>query len=140
MSRTKETTYLVPEINITITSAWVNLITYCQANLPYGNLFIEINNGEPRRKVKEVPSIRFDKNDVPRDKDEKIYVIQSLDIRIPESWINMINWVQSYFVSGRLGFKLIAARPTELIEAVQKANFSKPETIPNGVPLNFDRN
>ena len=137
MSKTEEITYLVPEIDVTVSQAWVNLIQHSQENLPYGDLYIEINNGQPGRKLKEIPSIRFDKQ--PIIKNGVNYVIQSLDMRIPKSWVDMIQWVQSYFISGRMGFRLVSAQPTELLSVKQSVNFSKPETIPAGIPLDFTR-
>ncbi len=137
MPKTEEITYLVPEVDITVSQAWVNLIQYSQENLPYGDLYIEINNGQPGKRIKEIPSIRFDKQ--PVIKEGVNYIIQSLDIRIPKSWIDMIQWVQNYFISGRLGFRLVSAQPTELLSAKSNMNFSKPETIPSGMPLDFNR-
>lgn len=137
MPKTEEITYLVPEVDATVSQAWVNLIQYCQENLPYGDLYIEINNGQPGKKVKEIPSIRFDHQ--PVVKEGITYIIQSLDMRVPKSWIDMILWVQVFFISGRLGFRIISAQPTELLLAKSNVNFSKPETIPSGMPLNFNR-
>ena len=137
MSRTEEITYLVPEINVTISQAWIALIQYCQEILPYGDLYIDINNGQPGKKWKEIPSIRFDKP--PVIKEGINYIIQSLDMRIPKSWIDMIQWIQTYFNSGRFGFRLAYAQPTELLLAKQQVNFGKPETIPTGIPLSFTK-
>lgn len=137
VTKTEEETYLVPEINLTITQAWVALIAYCQDIMPYGDLFIEVNNAQPGKKVKEVPSVRFDKPTPSLSKRERTYLIQSLSMRIPEPWIDLIRWCQEYFVSGKLGFRLINAIPTDLLQAKQNMNFSKPETIPSGIPLDF---
>jgi len=137
-SESEEVTYLVPEIDLTVTQAWITLISYCQENLPYGDLFIEVNNGQPGKRVKEVPSVRFDKP-APTQKEGQVYLIQSLDIRIPKPWIDLIQWCQEYFVSGKLGFRIAYASPTELLQAKHNMNFSKPETIPRGIPLDFDK-
>lgn len=131
-----EELYLVPELNVKISLAWIKLVEYCQENLRFGTLKIEINNGQPGKKLKEIPSIRFDKPSAPK-KTGNVYLVKSLDIRIPESWINMVIWCQNVFNSGTIEFDLTAAQPTELISAVQKVNFSKPETIPAGMPLVF---
>jgi len=138
MPKIEETTYLVPEINVTITQSWVALITYCQDNLPFGDLCVEISNGQPGKRVKETPSIRFDKS--PRQpKNGTTYIIQSLDIRIPKPWIDMVQWCQQYLISGRMTFRLVDSQPTELLSVKQTVNFSRPETIPAGIPLDFDR-
>jgi len=134
---TEEITYLVPEINVRISSAWVTLITYCQENLPHGSLKIEINNAQPGKKLKEVPAIRFDKAAPLKAGNGNVYLVQSLDIRIPQSWINLIQWCQNFFNSGIIEFKLVAAQPTDLLGVSQRMNFSKPETIPAGLPLSF---
>jgi len=135
---TTEETYLVPEIDLTITQSWMNIIIYCQESLPYGDLFIEVNNAQPGKKIKEVPSVRFDKTST-HPKNGPAYLVQSLGIQIPKSWIDLIQWCQQYFASGKLGFRLVNASPTDLLQAKQKVDFSKPETIPNGMPLEFDK-
>jgi hypothetical protein len=134
----EEISYLVPEINVTITQAWVALISYCQDSFPYGDLFLEISNGQPGKKTKEVPSIRFDKP-TSHPKDGLTYLIPSLEMRIPKSWIDMIQWCQQNLTSGKIGFRVVNAQPTELLQVSQLVNFSKPETIPCGIPLNFSR-
>jgi len=144
MSKTAtEETYLVPEIDLVITRAWINLIAYCQENLPYGDLFVKINNSQPGKKEKEIPNIRFDKS-IPSPKEENqkwsTYLIQSLDMRIPQPWINLIQWCQDFFTSGKLGFRIVNACPTELLYSKPAdVDFSKAETIPSGIPLEIDR-
>ena len=135
--KNEETTYLVPELEVRISQSWVNLIKYCQESLPYGSMKIEVNNGQPGKKVKEKPSIRFDKSPPSNKAFGNVYLVQSLDIRIPEPWINLIQWCQNYFNSGTLEFELVAAQPTELRGVSQKVNFSRPETIPVGLPLEY---
>ena len=139
MPKTEEKIYLVPEINVNVSEAWVNLIRYCQENMSYGDLYVEINNGQPGKKIKEIPSIRFDKQ--PLVKEGICYIIQSLDnMRIPQSWINLIRWCQDSFTSGRIGFRIVGGQATELLSVkAGTVDFSKPETIPFGIPLNFDR-
>ena len=133
----EEISYLVPEVELTVSQAWITLIAHCQENIPYGDMYIEINNYQPSKRIKEVPSIRFDVQ--PRSKDGLTYVIESLDMRIPRAWIDLIQWCSSYFNSGRLGFRLAAAQPTELLQAKHNVNFSKPETVPVGSVLDFSR-
>ena len=138
MPKTEEITYLVPEINVTVSQAWVTLISYCQENLPYGDLYHEINNGQPGRRLREIPNIRFDKQPVPA-KEGQAYIIQSLGLRIQQSWINLIQWCQNYFISGRIGYRLIGGQPTELLAVKPRVDFSRPETIPNSMILEFSK-
>ena len=133
----EDETFLVPDLEVKISKAWVNLVTYCQGRLPYGELHVEIANSQPGKIVKEVPSVRFDSATVPRE--GQVYLLESLGVRIPKPWIDMIQWIQEYFTCGTLGFKLISASPTELIQAKQKVNFSKPDTIPAGMPLEISK-
>lgn len=139
MAKIEEKLYLVPEIDVKISRSWINLVQYCQGSFPYGDLYVEIDNGQPGKRLKEVPSIRFDIQ--PKVKEGLCYIIQSLDVRIQQSWINMIQWCQITFVSGKIGIRIISAQPTELLSAKQNpVNFSKLETIPTGgMPLNFER-
>jgi hypothetical protein len=145
MARTRkdEVSYVVPGVDIEVSQAWVNLIDYSQKSFQFGDLFMEINNSQPGKRIREVPSIRFDKqgtgvNNTVKDT-QKIYLIQSVNIRIPQSWISLIQWVQLYFISGKIGFRIVDSQPTELLQAEQKVNFSKSETIPGSVPLNFTK-
>ena len=140
MPKTEERWYIVPEIEVRVHESWINLIKYCQENIPYGDLKIEVNNGQPSRRLKETPSIRFDKQPSTPVKNGVYYLIQSLDMRIHEHWINLINWVQRYFQSGMLEFRLVGGQPTELLSGKQRVDFSKPETIPSGMPLEFVKN
>ena len=133
----EEISYLVPEVELTVSQAWITLIAHCQENIPYGDIYIEINNCQPSKRLKEIPSIRFDVQ--PRTKEGLTYVIESLDMRIPRAWVDLIQWCQGYFNSGRLGFRLAAAQPTELLQAKHNVNFSKPETVPAGSVLDFIR-
>ena len=133
----EEKWYVVPEIEVRVHQSWITLIKYCQETLPYGDLYIEINNGQAGKRIKEIPSIRFDKH--PTSREGVNYIIQSLDVRISKSWIDMIQWIQTYFISGKFGFRIISAQPTELLMTKQKVDFSKPETIPTGMPLDFSR-
>lgn len=66
----KEAGYLIPELEIRVTPAWIRLIRYCQVNLPNGQLCVKINNTEPGNLVTEHTkrSIRFDREqDIPID-------------------------------------------------------------------------
>ena len=133
----EEITYLVPEINISVSSAWVALVKYCQENLPYGDIKIEINNSQPGKRLKETPNIRFDKQSKNNHSKEECYIIQSLDMRISKVWIDLVYWCQTSFNYGTLGFRVVNGQPTDLLSVDQKVDFSKPETIPIGMPLRF---
>lgn len=136
-SEPKENWYVVPDIELRVHESWVNLIVYTAMNLPFGDLEIEINNGQPTKRLKEKPNIRFDKQVSRSAKNGTWYYIESLDVHIHEYWINLIRWCQDYFTSGKLEIRLVVGCPTELISASQKVYFNRPETIPLGVPLEF---
>jgi hypothetical protein len=57
--------YLIPELAIRISPAWVNLVLYCQQNLQHGKLAVKINNAEPTELDWKNTSlrVRFDKQD-----------------------------------------------------------------------------
>ena len=140
MTKTKEEIwYVVPEIEVRIHESWVHLIQYCQDSLPYGELRIELSNAQPTKKIKETPSIRFDKQFSGRGDNGTVYVIASLNVRVHENWINLIQWCQNYFTKGKLTFKLHNSTPTDLLSAEQEVRFDKPDTIPPGMPLNFTK-
>ena len=137
--KTEEQWYVVPEIEVRVHESWVNLVTYCRDNLQHGDLRIKIANAQPTKRLKETPVIRFDRKTPKSITDGMWYVIPSLDVRVHEYWINLIQWCQSSFVSGELEIRLVGGQPIELISAKQDVRFDKPETIPNGIPLNFVR-
>jgi len=133
----EEKWYIVPELEIRVHEAWINLVQYCQDNLQYGDLKIEISNALPGKRLDEIPKIRFDKPS-PSEVKGTWYIISSLNVRVHESWVNLIQWCQNYFQSGSIKFRLVAGQPTELLGASQKVNFGKSETLPIGLPLRFD--
>lgn len=66
MTKDKEEIYLIPELNIRVSMAWLNLITYCQGSFPYGDITVRIVNCQPSHLVSQKPVIRFDKqNTIP---------------------------------------------------------------------------
>ena len=136
MAKPEEKWYLVPEIEVRVHESWINLVKYCQGNLWHGDLKIEIDNGQPGKRLEEIPSIRFDKQ-LSFIKEGKWYVIPSLDVRVHEYWINLVQWCQTYFISGVIKFRLTCGQPAELLSAKQRVSFSKLETIPSGMPLDF---
>ena len=137
MAKKEDIWYVVPEIEVRVHESWVRLIQYCQENLPYGELKIQLSNAMPTKRVKETPSIRFDKQ---KSKTKgKSYVISSIDVHIHEYWINLIQWCQNYLQKGEIEFKIVNACPTDLISAKQEVRFDKQETIPSGLPLEFSK-
>ena len=135
----EEIWYVVPEIEVRVHESWINLIRYCQESLPYGFLRLEVINAQPTKKLKEIPSIRFDKPSLARGDNGKTYLISSLNMHIDESWINLVQWCQNYFTKGKIGFKVHGGCPTDLVEAQQDIRFDKPDTIPPGLPLCFTK-
>jgi hypothetical protein len=134
----EEVWYIVPEIEIRVHESWISLIRYCQESLPYGELKVQISNAQPTKRMKETPNIRFDKQ-MTAKQNGITYMIESLDFRVHEYWVNLIQWCQNYFVKGEIEFKLVNALPTELVYAKQDVRFDKRDTIPDGVPLVFDK-
>jgi hypothetical protein len=133
-----ENFYIVPEIDVKVHESWIKLVQYCQSNLQYGDLRIQISNSIPTKRMHETPNIRFDKQSGSM-RDGITYYIKSIDTHVHESWIYMVQWCQNYFVSGVIEFKLVGSVPTELISADQKVDFSKLSTIPPGIPLKFSK-
>ena len=61
MSKTEEKWYLVPDIEIRIHESWINLVRYCQEQIPFGDIKIRIVNGQPTELLESRPRVRFDK-------------------------------------------------------------------------------
>ena len=53
--------YLIPEIEIRVSPAWIRLIRYCQVELPHGDLKIRIVNAQPTDLLEVKPKVRFDR-------------------------------------------------------------------------------
>ena len=62
MSKAGEQWYLVPEIEIRIPESWINVIRYCQEQLPFGDIRIRIVNGAPTELLESHPRVRFDRS------------------------------------------------------------------------------
>lgn len=135
-SKTEETWYVVPEVEIRIHSSWIELVKHCQDSLRHGSIKFKINNAIPGKIIKETPKIRFDVSNAAATKQPNYY-IESIDIKVPVAWVNLVSWAQNYFVAGAIELKIVNACPTELISAEQDVRFDKPETIPPGLPLKF---
>ncbi len=54
--------YLIPELNIRVSMSWLNLITFCQGSLPYGDISVKIVNGQPTELLDKKEKIRFDRS------------------------------------------------------------------------------
>ena len=61
MPKIEEKWYLVPDIEIRIPESWINVVRYCQEELPFGDIKIRIVNGAPTELVESRPRIRFDR-------------------------------------------------------------------------------
>ena len=60
MPKTEEKWYLVPDIEIRIPESWINVVRYCQEQIPFGDIKIRIVNGAPTELLESKPKIRFD--------------------------------------------------------------------------------
>ena len=70
MPKPNEKSYVIPELEIRISPAWVRLIRYCQVNIPHGQICIKLVNAEPTDLVPEHTKrrVRFDKEEsIPAD-------------------------------------------------------------------------
>lgn len=62
--------------------------------------------------------------------EEKVYIVPELEIRISESWVNLIHWCQTSFPHGDIKIKIVNGLPTELLEQHAKIRFDKQNTMP----------
>ena len=67
-------TYLIPELDLTVSVAWLRLISWCQRNIPHGQICYKIERGEPTELVSEHTKrkVRFDKEDILPESTDKI--------------------------------------------------------------------
>ena len=65
--------------------------------------------------------------------EEKCYLIPDIEIRIHESWINLVRYCQDKFPYGDITIRIVDAQPTDLLDQKPKMRFDKPATIPKVV-------
>ena len=65
--------------------------------------------------------------------EEKMYLVPDLELRISESWINLIAYCQEKFPYGDITIRIASAQPTELLDEKPKVRFDKRYTIPGTV-------
>lgn len=57
----EEKWYVVPELEVRVHESWINLVNWCQTQMPYGDIEIRIVNGQPTERLSYHPKVRFDK-------------------------------------------------------------------------------
>ena len=62
--KTNQESYLIPELEIRITPAWIRLIRFCQTEFPNGDIKVRIVNCQPTELLERKEKIRFDKEQV----------------------------------------------------------------------------
>ena len=67
---------------------------------------------------------------VPRNQDERYYMVPELEIRVHESWINLVRWCQEQMPFGDIKVRIVNGQPTELLEKIPRVRFDKQTTIP----------
>ena len=67
--------------------------------------------------------------------DEKVYLIPELEIRVHESWINLVSWCQTNAPYADIELRIVNGQPTELITCKPKVRFDKQASIPQGLPV-----
>ena len=65
--KTEEKWYLVPEIEVRIPESWINVVRYCQEQLPFGDIKIRIVNGAPTELLESRARVRFDRSTITPD-------------------------------------------------------------------------
>jgi len=70
-----------------------------------------------------------------KTKNDEVYLVPELNIRIPISWIRLIRFVQTSLPHGQLCVKISNCEPTDLVKehTVEKIRFDKEESIPSEV-------
>ena len=62
MAKTEDKYYVVPELEVRVHESWINLVRYCQTQIPYGDIKIRIVDGRPTELLEERQKVRFDRN------------------------------------------------------------------------------
>lgn len=72
---------------------------------------------------------------MPKTKNEEMYLVPELNIRISMSWIRLIRFVQASLPHGQLCIKIVNCEPTDLVKehTVERIRFDKEESIPTEV-------
>ena len=67
--------------------------------------------------------------------DERWYVVPELEIRVHESWINLVHWCQNNAPFADIEIRIVNGQPTELLGCKPKVRFDKQASIPAGLPV-----
>ena len=67
--------------------------------------------------------------------EEKWYVVPELEVRVHESWINLVNWCQTQAPYADIELRIVNGQPTELLSCKPKVRFDKQTSVPQGLPV-----
>jgi hypothetical protein len=67
--------------------------------------------------------------------EEKVYIVPEINIRVSESWINLIYWCQTQCPHGDIEIKIVNGLPTDLVSWKPRIRFDKSNSIPSDSPL-----
>ena len=71
----------------------------------------------------------------PSKKDENWYLIPELEVRVHESWINLVQYCRDQIPFGDIKIRIVNGQPTELLEQKAKIRFDKQSSIPTNLEL-----
>jgi len=65
-----------------------------------------------------------------KKEEELWYVIPELEVRVHQSWINLVQYCRDQIPYGDITIRIVNGQPTELISSNPKVRFDKQSTIP----------
>ena len=71
----------------------------------------------------------------PSKSEEKWYLVPEIEVRVHESWINLVQYCRDQLPYGDIKLRIVNGQPTELLEQKAKIRFDKQPSIPNNLEL-----
>ena len=69
--------------------------------------------------------------------EEKWYLVPEVEVRVHESWINLVVYCRDQMPFGDIKIKIVDGRPTTLLEQRPSIRFDKVQSVPAVAPEGF---
>jgi len=76
-TRQEDRVWVVPELEVRVSESWIRFVRWCQTEMPYGRVTVQIVNAQPTRMVDHKPDVRF-------DKEQPVFVVNGRELDFSE--------------------------------------------------------
>jgi len=74
---------------------------------------------------------------MPKTNDDRWYLVPELEVRVHESWINLVQYCRDQMPFGDIKIRIVNGQPTQLLEQKPSIRFDKQGTIPPEASVTF---